>query len=159
MLMDICVSAVVSAGIDLRFDDGKVKHCEIGKGDLVSIDYNFNGYRRHVEGKVCKVYCAGSDPKDYYLIIDGSDDFKSQQVRFSIMSILDCEVITKACMMQNIYSPNDITNIKGLRVLNSRLQYTTDGRNWNYFAADEQSSIEDDEYGQSDDVIYDEEGV
>ena len=55
MLMDVKCSAVTSIAVHLTFDDGTTKNSVIGVGDLVSVEYNNNGLRKQVDGKVLKI--------------------------------------------------------------------------------------------------------
>ena len=87
MLMDIKCSPVTSIKVELKFDDMSTKVCVLGVGDLVDIVYNANGLRKRIEGKVLKVSAVGTDPRAWYIIVDGSDDFDSDRVKFSPMSI------------------------------------------------------------------------
>ena len=63
MLMDIKCSVVSSIKVNLLFDDKSTKEALIAIGDLVSIIYNANGLRKHVEGKVIKISAVGTHPK------------------------------------------------------------------------------------------------
>jgi hypothetical protein len=164
MLLDIKCSPITSIKVELKFDDNSEKVRVIGLNDLIEIEYNHNGLRKNIQGKVVKVSTLGADPKKWYIIVDGSDDFNSAEARISPMSILDCEIIRKADSVDYIESPKDITNIRGLRILNERLQYTQDGINWYYvnyghrkvYIKDEEGTVKEDKPESDDDIIKDE---
>lgn len=133
MLMEIKCSAVTSIEVNLSFDDGTRKDVVIEKGDLVSVEYNHNGLRKHVEGKVLKVSVIGTDPKGWYIIVDASNEFESNHARFSPMNIYDIDIISKGDSIRYIESPKDFAGIRGMRVIEGRLQYTVDGIHWQEF--------------------------
>lgn len=130
MLMNIKCQPITSLDVKLTFDDNSTKHRVIAVGDIVDIDYNFNGLRKHIVGKVLRVTCIGPEPKGWYIIIDGSDDFRSEQSKFNVMSILDCEIIKKAHESKHVETPRDETKVSSIRVVNGELQYSQDGFNW-----------------------------
>ena len=172
MLMNINCSTVTSIEVHLKFDDGSTKDRIISKGDLIEVEFNQNGLRRHVEGKVLKINTTNGDPKGWYIIVDASDDFDSSQAKFSPMNILDLEIIRKADAIKYIETPTDCTGIQGLRIVKGRLQYTIDGFNWNDLHVDKRNVIikdeegtipdktrrpcNDDNYTEDEDVIKDE---
>ena len=166
MLMDIKCSAVTSVAVNLKFDDNTTKDRIIAKDDLIEVEFNQNGVRRHVIGKVIKISCVGTDPKGWYIIVDGSDDFDSNQFRFSPMNILDVEILRRAGDTIYIESPLDSTRILSMRIVKGRLQYTQDGINWKPLKFDRRDMILDEEgtvpmgsvSGFDNDVILDEEG-
>lgn len=145
MLLDIKCSTVVSVKVNLAFDDGTTKERVIGLGDLIDVEFNCNGLRRRVEGRVIKIYTEGADPKKWYIIVDSADDFDSKQYRFSPMNILDLEVVQKRDATQYIYSTNDYTNIQGLRIVKGRIQYTQNGHDWYPVKLDPRDIIRDEE--------------
>lgn len=130
MLINNTCSAVTSVAVDLKFDDGSTKHRVIANNDLVAIEYNQNGTRRHIEGIVVKVSCIGTDVKNWYVIVDGSDDFESFRGRFCPANILDCEILRKADTVKFIETPIGETGIAGLRIVKGRLQYSPNGFDW-----------------------------
>lgn len=145
MLLDIKCSTVVSIKVNLTFEDNTTKERVIGVGDLVDVEFNNNGTRKEIEGRVVKIYSEGPDPKKWYIIIDAADDFQSKQYRFSPINILDLEVVQKKDATQYIYSTNDYTNIKGLRIVNGRIQYTQNGHDWHPTKMDPRDIIQDEE--------------
>lgn len=145
MTMDVKCSAVYSVKVNLTFDDGCRKERIISVGDIIDCVFNSNGLRRHITGKVLNIHVEGSDPKSWLLIVDGSSDFEQMTYRFSPMNILDVDIIKKIEATQYIESTNDYTNIKGLRVVSHRLQYTQDGVNWHPFVIDSRDIIKDEE--------------
>lgn len=170
MLMDIKCSAVTSVAVHLTFDDNSIKDRTISVNDLISVEYNKNGLRRHIEGKVIHIQAIGTDPKSWTITVDGSNDFDSETARFSPMSILDIEIIRKADTIKYIETPMDNTGIVSLRVVNNRLQFSQDGINWNSVIVDRRNiHIKEEEgtfpqrppYGicpsPNDDIIKDEE--
>lgn len=141
MLMDIKCSAVTSIGVNLTFDDGSTKERVIGVGDLITVVYNANGLRNRVEGKVIAVSATGTDPKAWYIIVDGSDDFKSDRVRFSPMSILDLEIIRKADQLDFVQTPIGFEGVPYIRIHRGRLQYSMDGYRWKNIIIDKKDVI------------------
>ena len=77
MLLSINCSVVSSVKVSLTFDDGNKKEGIISVGDLVDIEYNTNGLRKRIYGRVLVVSVNGTDPNGWYLTVDGSDDFQS----------------------------------------------------------------------------------
>lgn len=154
MLMNIKCSAVTSIQVFLKFDDESTKNVVVSKGDLIEVEFNQNGLRKHVEGKVLKICTNSGDPKGWYIIVDSSDDFESSQAKFSPMNILDIEIIQRADAVRYIETPSDCTGIRGLRVVKGRLQYTIDGFNWNELYIDKTNVLIKDEVGTVPDGTY-----
>ena len=71
MLMNIKCTAVTSIMVNLSFDDKSTKNALIALGDLIEVEYNANGLRKHAQGKVIKISAVGTDPKGWYIIVDG----------------------------------------------------------------------------------------
>ena len=148
MLQDIKCSTVLSFRIDLKYDDSRAdKSVIIGVGDLVDVEFNYNGCRKVAEGRVIKLYAEGTDAKKWYILLDSADPYNSETYKFSPLNILDIVVIQKKDALQYIASTNDYTNIKGLREVKGTLQYTKDGINWLPFYTDPQYIINDENYG------------
>jgi hypothetical protein len=148
MLLDIKCSTVLSFKIDLKYDDNRAdKSVVISVGDLVDVDFNYNGCRKLVQGRIIKLYAEGTDPKKWYIILDSADLYSSDTYKFSPANILDITVISKADATQYIASTNDYTNIKALRIVQGTLQYTQDGATWLPIYIDPQFIIEDENYG------------
>lgn len=143
MLMDIKCSAVTSIAVSLTFDDHSRKDRVIGLGDLIAVEYNANGLRKNAEGKVINISAVTSDPKSWYIIVDSSDDFDSNKVRFSPMSILDVEIIRKADSLNIIRTPIGKEGVPYLRIVKGRLQYSKDGFDWRPINIDSRDIIED----------------
>lgn len=159
MLLNIKCSVVSSIEVNLTFDDNSTKTAVVALGDLIEVEYNSNGLRRQFEGKVISIKANGSDPKAWYITVDGSGDFDSDKARFSPMSILDINIIQKADSLECIGSPRDITNIKAMRLVKGRLQCTQDGVNWFYPKIDKRDIVIKDEEGtcsENYDRVYDE---
>lgn len=142
MLMDIKCSAVASIKVNLTFDDMSTKERVVGVGDLVDITYNANGLRKHIEGRVLKVSVVGVDPNGWYIIVDGSDDFDSDRVKFSPMNILDIEIIRKADTLENVQTVIGAESVPFIRIVKGRLQYSKDGYNWRPINIDKRDIIE-----------------
>ena len=148
MLLDIKCSTVISFKIDLKYDDNRAdKSVVVSVGDLVDVDFNLNGCRKLIQGRVVKIYAEGADPKKWYMIVDSADFYSSDTYKFSPMNILDITVIEKHDTVQYIATPNDYTNIRGLRIVQGQLQYTQDGQTWAPICIDPQYIIEDENYG------------
>lgn len=145
MLMDIKCSTVTSIKVDLTFDDGSTKERVVGTNDLIEVEYNANGLRKRVEGKVLKVSATGTDPRSWYIIVDGSDDFDSDRVKFSPMSILDLEVIRKAETLEYVQTVVGEGGVPYLRINEGRLQWSKDGYDWHSINVDSRDIIEDQE--------------
>lgn len=145
MLMDIKCSMVPSIKVHLRFDDHSEKCALISVGDLVYVEYNANGCRKVIEGKVIKIRAYGEDPKSWYIVVDGSDDFESQQTKFSPMSILDIEILRKAGTLEFVQTVSGEYAIPYLRIVKGRLQYSVDSFDWKPIRIDNRDIIEDQE--------------
>lgn len=131
MLMDIKCGVITSIKVMLRFDDDTVKKRIISENDVVDVEYNNDGLRRRIIGKVSRIYVSSLDPKSWFFIVDGSGDFKSEQARVCPMNILNIEILRKAETVHHITTPNDDKGIEGLRVVDGKLEYTLDGYTWN----------------------------
>ena len=147
MLLKNTCSCITSIEVTLTFDDDRVKVRTISINDFIDVEYNKNGCRQEITGRVIKISAEGTDPKKWYIIVDGSEDYATTQAKFSPANILDIEIISKADALQYIYSTNDYTNIKGMRIVKGRLQYTQDGRNWLPIFIDTRDIIKDADYG------------
>lgn len=145
MLLDIACSAVSSVIVKLKFDDGTRKVRLIAIDDLIDVVYNANGMRKHIIGRVSAISTVGTDPKNWYIIVDGSDDFASDRARFSPESILDVEIIRKAAQDSIVKTPLGENNAGYIRIMKGRLQYSNDGINWNPIKIDERDIIIDGE--------------
>ena len=145
MLMDIKCSAVSSVLVNLTFDDQHNKERLIAIGDLIDVEYNANGLRKHIIGKILKISTVGNDPKGWYIIVDGSDDFVGKQARFSPMSILDVDILRKGDTIELISTPIGEEGVPHLRIVKGRLQYSKDGYNWKSIVIDDRDVIEDQE--------------
>lgn len=128
MLMNIDCSIVQSIKVALTFDDNKTKEREISTGDLAYFEYNKNGKRKIIEGKVVKIGASDTtDAKSWFIVVDGSLDFSGQMERFSPTQILDCDILQKHDSVQYIATPNDSTRITDIRLCNGVLQVSIDG--------------------------------
>lgn len=131
MLIQNDCSAVASIKVRLTFDDGSTKERVIGVGDLITVDYNANGLRKHIEsGKVIAVSANGSDPNKWYIIVDDSDDFNGNKAKFSPKSILDVEIIRKADTVDVVQTVIGEEAVNYLRIVRGVLQYSKDGFRW-----------------------------
>lgn len=130
MLMNIECSPITSIKLSLTYDDNVTREVEIGVGDLVDISFFDRGVKKHLDGKVLKVACPGMDPKGWYLIVDGSDDFCSEQVKFSPMNICDCEIIQKARNVQTVATPIGKEGVNFMKVIDGELYYCQNGYDW-----------------------------
>ena len=143
MLMNIKCTAVTSIMVNLLFDDKSTKNALIALGDLIEVEYNANGLRKHAQGKVIKISAVGTDPKGWYIIVDGSDDFDSNKVRFSPASILDVEIIRKADTLNVVQTPIGHEGVPFIRIIKGRLQWSRDGVNWHPINIDQRDIIEE----------------
>lgn len=143
MLMNINCSAVTSIKVNLTFDDGRSKECIVSVGDLVDVEYNANGLRKRVEGKVVKVSAVGTDPNGWCIIVDGSDDFDSNKARFAPTAILDIDVIRKADSLDVVQTPLGHDGVQYLRIVKGRLQYSHNGFDWHFVRFGREDMIED----------------
>ena len=141
MLMENKCSAVTSIKVKLTFDDGSIKERVVGVGDIISVLYNGNGLRNKVTGKVLSTSAVGTDPKAWYIIVDGSDDFKSERVRFAPTSILDLEIIRKADQSEFVQTPIGHEGVPYIRIHRGRLQYSMNGYNWRDIVIDRRNVI------------------
>ena len=128
MLMNIESSISQSIVISLTFDNGKNKKYEISVGDLCSFEFNKNGRRKMIEGKVIKIFASETvDSKSWYIVVDGSLDFAGQTERFCPNNILDMNIIQKHDAVQYISSPNDSTRVTDIKLDNGVLMVSIDG--------------------------------
>lgn len=130
MLMNVKCSAVTSIRVNLTYDNGAVKDAVIGVGDLIDVVYNANGLRKRACGRVLVVSAVSPDPKAWYIIVDGSDDFDSSKARFSPMSILELEVIAKGDNIDTVRTVKGDMAVPYLRIVKGRLQWSKDGCTW-----------------------------
>ena len=144
MLLDIKCKAISSVRVHLVFDDETCKDNVISIGDLIDVTYNGNGLRKHIIGMVSNISTVGADPKNWYIIVDGSDDFARNGARFSPMSILDLEIIRKADQQVIVKSPIGMYGCPFIRISKGRMQYSYDGFEWHYIVIDDENVIEDD---------------
>ena len=151
MLLDIKCKAISSVKVCLTFDDESTKINVISIGDLIDVTYNGNGMQKHIIGRVTNISTAGSDQRNWYIIVDGSDDFARNGARFSPLSILDLEIIRKADQEIIIKSPIGQFGCPYLRVNKGRLQYSIDGFEWHYIVVDDENVIEDDDTDNAED--------
>ena len=132
MLMNIECSIVQSIKVALTFDNNKTKEREIAVGDLCYFEFNKNGKRKTIEGKVIKIAVDSTlDPRSWFIVVDGSLDFSGQMERFSPNQILDVDIIQKHDTIQYVSTPNDATRVSSIRIYNGQLQISTDdGYSW-----------------------------
>lgn len=142
MLMDIKCSAVPCIRVKLFFDDNATKDEIISYDDLIDVTYNGNGMRKHIIGRVRCISTVGVDPKQWYIIVDGSDDFASETAKFSPKAILDLSIIRKSANDQFVRTPVGMEGLPYLRLVNGRLQYSTDGFEWKYVVINEDDVIQ-----------------
>lgn len=128
MLMNIENSVSQSIKISLTFDNNKTKRCEISVGDICSFEFNKNGRRKIIEGKVIKIFASDTvDSKSWYIVVDGSLDFAGQTERFCPNNILDVSVIQKHDQAQYISTPNDSTRITDMKLVDGMIMVSIDG--------------------------------
>lgn len=92
MIVDLKCSPVTSIHVVATFDDGTKKDRTISIGDMVDIEYDSNGPKKAI-GEVLEISAVGTDPNNWYIIVDGSDQFGTTRVKFNPMQILDIEII------------------------------------------------------------------
>lgn len=143
MLLKINCTEISSVKVDLSFDDGTIKNRLLAQGDLIDVYYNSNGVRKHIIGKISSISTIGTDPKEWYVVVDGSGDFSSEKVRFSPMSILDCEIIRKDGQDQAVKTPLGENGVPYIRIMGGRLQYSVDGYDWNWIRISDTDVIEE----------------
>lgn len=148
MLMDIKCSVVSSIKVCLTYDNESYTEQIISIDDLIEVEYNANGLRKHACGKVLAISANGCDPKAWSIIVDCSDDFGSNRVRFSPMSILSLNIIAKGDSVENIKTVKGCFGVPYLRIVKGRLQYSNDGCTWQPIVIDQKDisdTIEDQE--------------
>lgn len=135
MLLDIKCDQIPSVYVELLFDDNSTKKKVISVNDLIDVYYNGNGLRKHIVGRVAAISTVGADPRQWYIIVDGSDDFNSQKARFSPKNILDLNIIRKYWQDSIVHTSNEKDErISHIRLTSDgQLQYSTDGYEWNFF--------------------------
>ena len=128
MLMNIENTVIQSIKTSLTFDNNKTKECEISVGDICSFEFNKNGRRKLIEGKVIKIFASDTiDSKSWYIIVDGSLDFAGQTERFCPNNILDVSIIQKHDQAHYISTPNDSTRITDMKLEHGRIMVSIDG--------------------------------
>lgn len=142
MLLDIKCKAISSVRVILTFDDGSAKDNVISLGDLIDVTYNGNGLIKHIIGRVSCISTAGADPKNWYIIVDGSDDFAKNGARFSPMSILDLEIIRKSSQDTVVKTPIGMNACPYIRIVKGRLEFSIDGYEWHRILIDDEDIIE-----------------
>ena len=142
MLVDIKCKAISSIRVHLTFDDGSIKDEVIAIDDLVDVFYNGNGMRKHIVGRVSNISTVGTDPKNWYIIVDGSDDFAKNSARFAPTSILDIEIIRKAGLDTAVKTPLGPDGCPWIRFIKGRLQVSKDGVHWINIKIDDVDIIE-----------------
>ena len=130
MLMNIKCSAVTSIRVNLTYDNGSVHDAIIAVGDLIDVVYNANGMRKRACGRVLVVSAADVNPKSWYIIVDGSDDFASDKARLCPMNILELEVIAKGDAIDTVRTVKGDMAVPYLRIVKGRLQWSKDGCSW-----------------------------
>ena len=132
--MRLAINAEVQSSfkVKLTYDDAAPKTVILSIGDLIDCEYNSNGLRKHITGRIIKISAAGTDPNGWWLMVDGSGDFDTNQARFTVMNIIDVDIIQKYDTQHNISTPNDRSGILSLKVVDGRLLYTKDGYHWEY---------------------------
>lgn len=143
MLLNINCTEISSIKVDLSFDDGTVKNRLLAIGDLIDVFYNGNGLRKHIIGRISSISTIGVNPREWYIVMDGSDEFASQKARFSPMNILDCEIIRKDGQDESVKTPLGDHGVPFIRILGQRLQYSRDGYEWHYVKTADEDVIED----------------
>ena len=143
MLLDIKCKAISSVRVHLVFDDQSIKDNLVSIGDLIDVTYNGNGLRKHIIGRVSTISTVGCDPKNWYIIVDGSDDFAKNGAKFSPMNILDLEILRKDSQDTTVKTPLGEFNCQYLRVVKGRLEYSKDGGfSWERIKIDDEDIIE-----------------
>lgn len=132
MLMSIDCSIIQNLKVRLTFDNNQVKEREIAVGDLVYVEFNENGKRRAIEGKVLKIGLSNTtNTNSWYVIVDGSLDFSGERVRFNPNQILDLDIIQKHDSVLYVSTPNDSTRVNAIRIYDGILQVSVDnGYSW-----------------------------
>jgi hypothetical protein len=130
MTLSVDCSVVTSIRVVLTYGVGPKKDVILEVGDLVDIEYNKNGLRKDITGRIIKISATGTDPNGWWIVVDGSDDFESTQARFSPMNIIDVDIIKKGDSEHTVSSPIDSSGVECIRVVNGYLQYTKNGYTW-----------------------------
>lgn len=132
MTLDCKVEVIQSLKVHLVFDDESVKDSVVAVDDLIDIVWNGNGARKHMIGRVAAISAHGCDPKSWYMIVDGADDFASRREKIAPMSILDLTVIRKASDEDLVRTVKGDNACPYLRVVSGHLQYSNDGLSWRF---------------------------
>lgn len=130
MLMNIKCSAVTSVRVNLSYDDGSIKDAVIAVNDLIDVVYNANGLRKRACGRVLVVSANGPDPKNWYIIVDSSDDFDSNKARLCPLNILELEIISKGDNIGLVRTIKGDMGVPYIRIVKGRLQWSKDGASW-----------------------------
>lgn len=142
MLLNIRCQALSQVKVHMDFEGGFHKTRVISLGDLVDATYNGNGIVKEIIGRVSAISTVGTDPNNWYIIVDGSDDFATRNARFSPMTLLDIEIIRKADQDMYVRTPLGETGVPYIREMKGRFQISKDGYRWFNIKIDDEDIIE-----------------
>lgn len=145
MTLDCKVEVFQSLMVHLLFDDESTKDRLVALHDLIDVTWNGNGARKHIIGRVATISANGSNHNDWYMIVDGADDFESRREKISPYQILDLDIIRKADSETIVRTVKGDQAVPYIRINHGRLQYSIDGFNWKRIKIDGEDIIEDQE--------------
>ena len=157
MTLDCKVEVIQSLLVHLLFDDESTKDRKVSINDLIDVTWNGNGARKHIIGRVAVISCHGSNHNDWYMIVDGADDFASRREKISPYQILDLDVLRKADTERLVKTVQGDYAVPYLRIVKSRLQYSIDGFSWHYIQINDDDIINED--GSVDPVPVPDDGI
>ena len=145
MTLDCKVDVLQSFMFHLLFDDESRKDRLVAINDLIDVTWNGNGARKHIIGRVATISATGSNHADWYMIVDGADDFSSRREKIAPYQVLDVEILRKADMEDIVRTVKGDNAVPYIRIIKGRLQYSVDGFSWHYIKIDDEDIIEDQE--------------
>jgi hypothetical protein len=142
MTLECKVEVIQSFMVHLLFEDESTKDRLVAINDLISVTWNGNGARKFIIGRVAAISASGSNHNDWYMIVDGADDFSSRREKISPYQILDLEILRKADMEDLVRTVKGDCALPYIRINQGRLQYSLDGFNWQFIKIDSDDIME-----------------
>lgn len=152
MLLNNSVSIVQNLHIELTFDDNSKKEREIGVGDLIHVEFNENGLRKSVDGKVLKIGTGVNTVRQdgWFVIVDGSLSFAGETFRFNPNKIIDLDIIQKKHDVPYVMTTSDISRVTNIKVEDGILKVSMDN-GYSWFTPNLNNMIQEEEGSDGDD--------
>ena len=145
MLLKVSHEIIKSVNIGLVYDDNTTKKVLIQNGDVVEINYVYNGIKKEVTGTVKRIFtenehaghighvasCNSCKNEGCYLYIDASTTNNADLVKIDVDCIFDINVIQKVDNSDCVKSPVGCTQVTSVRVVGDEFQISLDyGTTW-----------------------------